>query len=289
MAPEVRFNAFGIPYLVEFANVKFRSRSRAGSTSSTNLSSDTRSLSSNLHKATFERRPSRLRPSPSIATFDSDWTFATASSETLAGPSVQKALLSPASLAKSKPLPEITIESEIETEGQGLLIRFASQIAHQPRRLSHNRLARLKYRIAKAVMAAGMDSSPSSEREDPMDARAEAAKEAYRASLCSIRSEEVETHGMPASLFRGTYGQVMTALKAAGLTTTPCHESGVEDGQCIFGLSHRLLHLADDFRCSYSPWRALCGPSECLWRSRIYEAHPVGVVFLGLVSAVRMS
>ena len=80
----------------------------------------------------------------------------------------------------------------------------------------------------------------------------------------------------------------MTALKAAGLTTTPCHESGVEDGQWILGLSHRL-HLADDFRCSYSPWRALRRPSECLWRSRVYEAHPVGVAFLGLVSVVRMS
>ncbi|KAI0720084.1 hypothetical protein C8T65DRAFT_736250 [Cerioporus squamosus] len=186
MAPQVRFNAFGIPYLVEFANVSFRSRSRSGSTSTTELSSDTHSLNSSLHKPTFERRPSRLRSSPSIATFDSDWTFATASSETLAA-------------------------------------------AHSPRKLSHNRLARLKYRIAKAVMAAGMDSSPGAECANPMDTRAEAAKDAYRASLCSIRSEEVETRGMPASLFRGTYGQVITALKAAGLTMTPCSESGVEN------------------------------------------------------------
>ncbi|TFK87594.1 hypothetical protein K466DRAFT_104441 [Polyporus arcularius HHB13444] len=229
MAPQVRFNAFGIPYLVEFANVSFRSRSRSGSTSTTDLSSDTQTLSSSLHKPTFERRPSRLRPSRSIATFDSDWTFATASSETLAGPSVRKESPSPTSLAKSKPLPDITIESEIETGGQGLLIRFASQLPHSPRKLSHNRLARLKYRIAKAVMAAGMDSSPAIECADPMDTRAEAAKEAYRASVCSIRSEEVETRGMPASLFRGTYGQVMTALKAAGLVMTPCSESGVED------------------------------------------------------------
>lgn len=31
------------------------------------------------------------------------------------------------------------------------------------------------------------------------------------------------------SLFRGTYGQVMSALKDAGLMMTPCTEAGFED------------------------------------------------------------
>jgi len=31
------------------------------------------------------------------------------------------------------------------------------------------------------------------------------------------------------SLFRGTYGQVMSALKDAGLMMTPCTEAGLED------------------------------------------------------------
>ncbi|KAI0800650.1 hypothetical protein C8Q74DRAFT_1364350 [Fomes fomentarius] len=282
MAPEVRFNAFGIPYLVEFANVTFRrSRSRTGSTSTSHLSTssdrhDRRSASSSLHKPSL---PSlrRLHPSASVATFDSDWTILTASSETLAAPSVQYSKPLPKSKAKSdpqydsisrakaaaraqyqamvegtacpspllsptsKPLPEITVESEIETEGEGLLIRFTSQLAaHEPpHKLSHNRLARLKYRIAKAVVAAGMDSSPASEAANPMEGRRRthsaatgmSAREqgAYRASFCSIRSEEVETRGMPSSLFRGTYGQVMAALTAAGLTAAPCKESGVQN------------------------------------------------------------
>lgn len=283
MAPEVRFNAFGIPYLVEFANVTFRrSRSRTGSTSTSHLSTssdrhDRRSASSSLHKPS---RPSlrRLHPSASVATFDSDWTILTASSETLAAPSVQYSNPLPKSKVKSdpqydsisrakaaakaqyqamvegtacpspllsptsKPLPEITVESEIETEGEGLLIRFTSQLAaHEPpRKLSQNRLARLKYRIAKAVVAAGMDSSPASEATNPMEdhhrtstatGMSEREREAYRASFCSIRSEEVETRGMPSSLFRGTYGQVMAALTAAGLTAAPCKESGVQNGE----------------------------------------------------------
>ncbi|KAI0756280.1 hypothetical protein C8Q80DRAFT_1215286 [Daedaleopsis nitida] len=251
MAPEIRFNAFGIPYLVEFANVTFRSRSRAASVSTTTTASQLTCEAPSLHKPAHERQPSlrrgSLRRSPSVATFDSDWTFATASSETLAGPSVPKAKssgkadpyaytytdgrnhtpepFSPLLSPRSKPLPEITVEREIETEGAGLLIRSAAGAARG--RLSHARLARLKYRIARAVVAAGMDSSPAAcERADPLDG---ARREAYRASVSSIRSEEVETHGLPSSLFRGTYGQVMAALTAAGLTAAPCKASGVQD------------------------------------------------------------
>jgi hypothetical protein len=40
------------------------------------------------------------------------------------------------------------------------------------------------------------------------------------------------------SLFRGTYGQVMSALKDAGLMTTPCTEAGFEDGKWEPGNTH---------------------------------------------------
>ncbi|KAI0714924.1 hypothetical protein C8Q76DRAFT_795736 [Earliella scabrosa] len=261
MAPEIRFNAFGIPYLVEFANVTFRSRSRTGSvstsatTSASHYTSNASSAShytssasslasSSLHRPSYERQPSlrHLRPTPSVATFDSDWTFCTGSSETLAAlptvkgagtskqPGSKYAPSSPFLSPTSKPLPEITIEREIETDGEGLLIRFASALQPHPhaqpmpeRRLSRTRLARLKYRIAKAVLAAGMDSSPGAELANPFE-----GGDVGRASFSSIRSEEVETRGMPSSLFRGTYGQVMSALTAAGLTAAPCKESGVQ-------------------------------------------------------------
>ncbi|OJT14405.1 hypothetical protein TRAPUB_9046 [Trametes pubescens] len=196
MAPEIRFNALGIPYLVEFANVAFRSHSRSSSRSSMRPPTPRRDAS--------ESRPSlNLRPTPSRSTLASDWTLAaTASSETLAGPGA---------------------EAECP-EDHGLYIRLASQLAQPPCRLSESRLARLKYRIAKAVLAAGMDSSPGAERGDPLDAAGRG-----RMSISSIRSENVERDGVPGSLFRGTYGQVMTALRAAGLATVPCKESGVQD------------------------------------------------------------
>ncbi|KAI0640027.1 hypothetical protein C8Q77DRAFT_1164898 [Trametes polyzona] len=187
MAPEIRFNSIGIPYLVEFANVAFRSRPRSSS-----------------------RASSRTVASSTLA---SERTLtSTASSATLTNPG-------------PCPGPEPEFPEE-----HGLYIRFASQLAQPPSRLSETRLARLKYRIAKAVLAAGMDSSPAAELGDPMDAGAAGrGRGRGRVSISSIRSENVERDGLPGSLFRGTYGQVMTALRAAGLATVPCKESGVQD------------------------------------------------------------
>ncbi|KAI0660692.1 hypothetical protein C8Q70DRAFT_1044579 [Cubamyces menziesii] len=235
MAPEIRFNALGIPYLVEFANVTFRPPSRSNSRSSSRSFSirrdadgprPSRSIASMRQaepparpaghrpftirdrRDTSESRPSlSLRPTASRSTLNSDRTLAaTASSETLAGPNT----------------------GFDTTEDHGLYIRLASQLAQPPSKLSDERIARLKYRIAKAVMAAGMDTSTSAEAGDPMAATAGDGAQA-RASISSIHSEDVATRGMPGSLFRGTYGQVMTALKAAGLATVPCKESGVHN------------------------------------------------------------
>ncbi|KAI9057756.1 hypothetical protein FKP32DRAFT_1681239 [Trametes sanguinea] len=215
MSPEVRFNALGIPYVVEFANVTFRAPSRSSSRASSRSVVPRREADlpplppsrplALRREVSSSRSTLNLRPAPSRSTLNSDWTLAaTASSETLACREPEKA---------------------IDTnEDHGLYIRFASQLSQPPSKLSQSRIARLKYRIAKAVMAAGMDTSPSAELGDPMDESAHC-----RASISSIRSEDVETRGMPGSLFRGTYGQVMTALRAAGLTTVACKESGVQE------------------------------------------------------------
>ncbi|KAI1793123.1 hypothetical protein LXA43DRAFT_886287 [Ganoderma leucocontextum] len=294
MAPEVRFNSFGIPYLVEFANITFRSRLRKASRSSRTRSGSVTPTAS-IHKQSLDSRPSfesstSSRPSldtysssrpilnlhPSVhrnrassrLSFESDWTFATASSETLAGLSMSKGKaqhkrdlklapvltppFSPISPVSISPIlatePRIVIESEIDTrgrtgdgepEGKGLLIRFASQLAQPPHTLSENRLARLKYRIAKAVMAAGMHaaSSPEFAATDEGDEYSQGAtpRESY-ASIGSIYSEEVEEAGLPGSLFRGTYGQVMNALQGAGLIASPCKESGVQYATCLGAL-----------------------------------------------------
>lgn len=88
---------------------------------------------------------------------DSDWTLATVSSlkdET----------------EKYDKYPAVDKEEEPETVEEGLYIRFAAKPPTRP--LSENRLARLKYRIAKAVVAAGMECSaqaPSPETAQPFD------------------------------------------------------------------------------------------------------------------------
>ncbi|KAI0778789.1 hypothetical protein BD413DRAFT_631990 [Trametes elegans] len=241
MAPEIRFNAFGIPYLVEFAQVTFRSRSLSSSRSSSRAS--TRPTLASRRDPSDSRPALSLRPTASRSTIDSDWTLAarTASSESLAtlvpapAPAHPSMRLDKApAMRLDKALPEPEPEPECpSTEEYGLYIRCASQLARPPRRLSDARLARLKYRIARAVMAAGMDTSPAGEPADPLASTTTTANTsdggAARVSVSSIRSEDVETEGLPGSLFRGTYGQVMTALRAAGLATVPCHESGVHD------------------------------------------------------------
>ncbi|TBU49265.1 hypothetical protein BD309DRAFT_986578 [Dichomitus squalens] len=299
MAPQVRFNSFGIPYLVEFANVTFRPRSRKASRSSR---SGSVTPTASMHKPSFDSRPSfdststsskasldvyshsrpilnihpsvHLNRASSRLSFESDWTFATASSETLAAAAPPKSMakgraqhkrdpkLAPVPTPPFSPIspilatePRIVIESEIDTrgqegerEGQGLLIRFASQAAQPPRKLSEHRLARLKYRIAKAVMAAGMHTSPSPEFGVDDNENAGTPRESY-ASIGSIYSDEVEQSGLPGSLFRGTYGQVMNALHGAGLTASPCKESGLEYATCVGALfvAHQNAYGGVDF------------------------------------------
>lgn len=198
MAPEIKFSAFGIPYLVEFRNVSFRARSRSRSRTpprATIVDRDSRCFSFIL----VDRPPSfddAVTDTASIA------SIATASSQTLAYP------------------------GEDTGEGDGLFIQFATHCGmHQ--KLSAMRLWRLKQRIAKAVIAAGMDASPGTERTDPMD-----MPTLSRMSYGSIQSDgsAPASDDSPGALFRGTYGQVMTALQAAGLIVTPCKESGFDQG-----------------------------------------------------------
>ncbi|KAI0931541.1 hypothetical protein AcW1_001083 [Taiwanofungus camphoratus] len=183
MVPEIRFNSFGIPYLVEFANVRFRSPSR----SSSNARSGSPSPSLNGSVYTHESGITTLASAE------------TASSDTLACPDQER------------------------SESGGLYIQFASHPLRPPCKLSYSRVLRLKHRIAKAVLAAGMDSSPTSEVGDPMNMAT-----LSRLSCGSINSTDDVPEDVPGSLYRGTYGQVMTALQAVGLTTTPCKETGIE-------------------------------------------------------------
>jgi hypothetical protein len=64
------------------------------------------------------------------------------------------------------------------------------------------------------VKDAGMESPAAAEKENPMD---------FQDSSASPQRKKTSK-----SLFRGTYGQVMSALKDAGLITTPCKEGGID-------------------------------------------------------------
>ncbi|KAH9936971.1 uncharacterized protein B0H18DRAFT_949984 [Fomitopsis serialis] len=179
MAPEVKFTAWGIPYLVEFKNVAFRARQRSRSPPRVpTIARDSRCFSFILVD-----RPPSFDDTTSIASVE------TASSETLAYP------------------------GDDTGEGEGLFIQFATQRRGMHQKLSNTRLWRLKQRIAKAVLAAGMDASPGTEKTDPMD-----VPTLSRMSYGSIRSDDSSPmpDGSPGALFSGTYGQVMVALQARG-------------------------------------------------------------------------
>jgi len=206
MAPEVKFTAWGIPYLVEFKNVAFRARQRSRSPPRVpTIARDSRCFSFILVD-----RPPSFDDTASIASVE------TASSETLAYP------------------------GDDTGEGEGLFIQFATQRRGMHQKLSNTRLWRLKQRIAKAVLAAGMDASPGTEKMDPMD-----VPTLSRMSYGSIRSDDSSPmpDGSPGALFSGTYGQVMVALQAAGLVTTPCKESGFDEATrlgALFVANHTL-------------------------------------------------
>lgn len=183
MAPELRFNSYGIPYLVEFANVSFRSLTRSRSDASSKSGLNPSSLSSVMASTSaLSHRPSSM-----------------------------------------------TLRCMDEHDGQGLYIQYGPQPSDGPRKLSPSRVARLKRRIATAVVAAGMDSSPATEISNPMDSISTG-----RASRFSIQTQELVPQQTAGSLFQGTYGQVMSALNARGLTTVPCKESGFDQGEYRF-------------------------------------------------------
>ncbi|KAN0133309.1 hypothetical protein V8E53_009033 [Lactarius tabidus] len=79
------------------------------------------------------------------------------------------------------------------------------------------RLYRLSRAISKAVLAAGMEAPPKPTKK--FDAEVSAREKGGDSSFVK------GTQG----LFKGTYGQVRAAFRAAGLVTTPCGEDGVPD------------------------------------------------------------
>jgi hypothetical protein len=80
------------------------------------------------------------------------------------------------------------------------------------------RLYRLSRAISKAVLAAGME------------APSKPAKKFDTEECASSKTGDARTVKGRQGLFKGTYGQVRDAFRAAGLVTTPCGEDGVPNG-----------------------------------------------------------
>jgi hypothetical protein len=120
----------------------------------------------------------------------------------------------------SQPQPPASIPSRPQQHSgpdeklNGLLIRYPVDASHgSDFTPSQSRLRRLQKVIADAVTAAGMDSPPALKVPNPMD----------RNNIASMPSA-------PGALYRGTYGQVTTALLAAGLAIAPCPTTGLTNG-----------------------------------------------------------
>ncbi|KAF7794848.1 hypothetical protein EIP86_005990 [Pleurotus ostreatoroseus] len=188
MPPQVKFNSFGIPFVVEFANVTFRRAKRRSDVPPPPPPKD---------------YPSRI--SYQRLSVASDWVVVSPPPTT---PAVWAASSSTMSVASSATLYP-TLEPQ-QVEGKALYIRFASEGPNAPMPgppLSAPRIEQLKRRLARAVLAAGMTQSPSTQltKAGPV-----------------IETDNAHGRG---SLFRGTYGQVEEAIIAAGLTARRCDES----------------------------------------------------------------
>ncbi|KAG2350723.1 hypothetical protein BDR05DRAFT_42314 [Suillus weaverae] len=245
MSQQIHWTSFGIPYVVEFNNVSFAPRRTASPSEDTLTSfpapeksasaseqslayscpSATSSTSSFCHisqcmvesplqsRSSISRIVSLSRSAPGMRSASSFFKRKHQKSH----PSTRK----PSSTSKNassnpidtwccipahvpKPLPPVPQQEPEGIHVDGIHIQFATPPCDL-RASSRSRLAHLQKTITSAVVEAGMD-TPSA-LEEQMDA-----------------STNVPDYHSRDTLFRGTYGQVMVALKAAGLVATPCME-----------------------------------------------------------------
>ncbi|KAI0059473.1 hypothetical protein BV25DRAFT_1828994 [Artomyces pyxidatus] len=274
MPPEVKFTPYGIPYVVEFANVSIWPRPPMGPAAS--AGPDAAALTSPLtrsntmpHLQTHKPLPSLPTPqrSKSLKIFKTTITARSEGKSERAGKQQEKqdperpvcrrtatvsagtqgamyrhakVFGSPssscASLFSSSQVTLVDLEMEdappaqsapreaLTTRFGGLYIQFPDAPSSLPpipsapasdqvavTKASRGRLHKLSRTIAKAVLAEGMDTP---------------ARCAQMLSSDSKDAEERAELAAQTALFKGTYGQVRAAFRAAGLVTTPCEEEG---------------------------------------------------------------
>ncbi|KII94273.1 hypothetical protein PLICRDRAFT_422454 [Plicaturopsis crispa FD-325 SS-3] len=271
-AKDIRWNAWGIPYIVEFANVSIRSfRSWSPKPIAHPPSRPTRPRS---HTVPMDRHSEARRYVPAHAestTSLSSWTAVGSSRSSLISDSDSYASSSWSDstvVAEPSPAPRVAVEqAPVPSEGRGLFLQFSTPselsldasasapipppksaasastsslgvhstsrgIVSTPRGASSRTVCRLRSIIENAMLETGMDIT-TSELPDPSRSKKEQG----------------------AALLKGTYGQVMSAFKMAGLTTTPCAEGGFE--------------TATRLGVIFVPRRDECGAVE-LWKMTLW-------------------
>ncbi|KDQ63020.1 hypothetical protein JAAARDRAFT_53249 [Jaapia argillacea MUCL 33604] len=243
MAPqEIRFTPNGVPYIVEFANVSFRTGS------STSLASSYKTPS----------RSSSLRSASTVCTNRSFGHSTVSSFSSI--PSYTSHSSSAVTLVPSEP--------EEESSAGGLYIHFPSSSSRPsyrkdafhhpyenpfdtppptppPKKTSVSRLARLRRTIVKAVTEAGMHAPPGA-RSEPFTG--EVGRKPSREGGHRLVEEQRVPGEKKGSLFSGTYGQVCAALKAAGLAMTPCEATGFDEATrlgALFVVKHNELGVVE--------------------------------------------
>ena len=203
MKNDLAFNTYGVPQIVEFSNVHIRSPSLG----TTVLPKDSAS-----NKAVKRWKKSKwltlfkpVKP-PTKRCLSCGHDCSAVSNHRPSPP----------------PLPKEDPKASFQRPG-GLFIRYAPQSSESLPlgKISRNRLVQLQQSIAEAVREAGM-LSPADEQDDPLNQISSGDDTNARVAL------------QPRNLFKGTYGQMKEALRAAGLSTIPCSENGFDNGKSSY-------------------------------------------------------
>ena len=211
MPSEIKFNNFGIPYIVDFANLSIRSKKGEKATKTSKSSTKEKQLKP-------PKVPPKV-PSKVPSNFPAPPTRCPTCGHLPNHPPNHPVDHKPSTL--KVPEPEKPAKSP---KPGGLYIRFESSPGVATAKLSSRHMAKLRSAIEDAVTNVGM-------LKPAVDETGSTGELALGGDTAKSRNA-VRKDTSKKALFKGTYGQVKEALKDAGLVTIPCSENGFENGAC---------------------------------------------------------
>lgn len=193
----IKFTSFGIPYLTEFENVSFVPGQRPPRSLHTPSPSPSPSPSSSSSSFCYIESPPPPPRLPSLSLRLASSLFKRKPAHSPNGSTTE-----PPTSEDTKPLPPPPQSDTSETHG--IYIQLPPELSH-PQMTRKQRLVHLQKTISVAVLDAGMSSSPGN-----------TTPHSNENALQQARGYKTAN-----ALFCGTYGQLMTALEAAGLSAIP--------------------------------------------------------------------